>query len=179
MKHDLEQTFALLERTPAVLDTLLRDLPDAWARANEGDDTWSPYDVVGHLIHGERTDWIPRIRTILEAGESRPFEKFDRLAQFRESEGKSLAQLLDAFASLRTQNLQAARSMDLDDEDLARLGRHPSLGTVTLSNLLATWAAHDLSHLHQISRVMAHQYRDAVGPWNIYLGVLRCGGHSD
>ena len=179
MKHDLEQTFALLERTPAVLDTLLRDLPDAWARANEGDDTWSPYDVVGHLIHGERTDWIPRIRTILEAGEARPFAKFDRLAQFRESEGKSLAQLLDAFASLRTQNLQAVRSMDLDDEDLARLGRHPSLGSVTLSNLLATWAAHDLSHLHQISRVMAHQYRDAVGPWNIYLGVLRCGGHSD
>ena len=175
--HHLEQTLALLGRTPLVLD--LRDLSPAWTHGNEGDGTWSAFDIVGHLIHGERTDWIPRIRTILTHGEKRAFEPFDRLAQIRDSEGKTLPQLLDELARLRSENLQAVRSMNLQEEDLALRGRHPSLGEVTLTNLLATWAAHDLSHLHQLSRVMAHQYRDDVGPWNAYLGVLRCEGHSD
>lgn len=179
MAHDLERTIALLTRTPAALDALLRGLPEAWTHAAEGDDTWSVYDVVGHLIHGERTDWIPRIRRILDHGESRPFDPFDRLAQFQESAGKSLAALLDEFALERSQNLSQLRALELTEPDLQRKGKHLALGEVTMSNLLATWAAHDLSHLHQISRVMAHQYRDHVGPWERYLGVLRCSGHSD
>jgi hypothetical protein len=134
--------------------------------------------VLGHLIHGERTDWIPRTKLILEFGEERAFEPFDRFAQARESEGKSLAQLLDEFARLRAENLRELSAMQLRDADLERRGRHPALGEVTLGQLLTTWAAHDLTHLHQISRVMAHQVRDGVGPWGAYLGVLRCSGHS-
>ena len=179
MAHDLEQTLALLARTPATLDALLRDLPDAWTRSGEGEGTWSAFDIVGHLIHGEHTDWIPRARIILEHGENRAFDPFDREAQFRDSEGHSLQQLLDEFARLRSANIAALRSMKLTAEDLSRRGRHPALGEVTMSNLLATWAAHDLTHLHQISRVMAHQYRGDVGPWSKYLGVMRCSGHSD
>lgn len=178
MHQQLELTTALLARTPGVLDTLLRDLPDAWTRANEGGDSWSAFDVVGHLIHGEKTDWIPRIRIVLESGESRPFDKFDRLAQFRESAGKSLDQLLDEFAKVRRENLDLLAALDLRQSDLERRGLHPALGTVTLSNVLATWAAHDMSHLHQVARILAHQYRDAVGPWTEYLGVLQCDGHS-
>jgi DinB superfamily len=178
MEQDLSATIALLSRTPAVLDALLRDLPDAWTRATEGPGTWSPFDVVGHLLHGERTDWMPRITTILEFGEARPFEPFDRFAQQQESRGLSLAQLLDEFARVRDGNLDRVRTLDLQPADLARRGRHPSLGPVTLANLLSTWAAHDLTHLHQISRVMATQYRDAVGPWIAFLGVLQCAGHS-
>ena len=178
-EHELQQTIALLTRTPAVLDALLRDLPDVWTLRNEGGETWSAFDVVGHLIHGEKTDWIPRAKIILEHGESRPFDKFDRLAQMRDSEGKSLPQLLDEFARLRSGNLDALRAMNLRPADLDRRGRHPALGTVTLSELFATWAAHDLTHLHQISRIMAHQYREAVGPWTKYLGVMQCQGHSE
>lgn len=174
---DLEVSH-LLARTPAVLDAWLRDLPSVWTLANEGEETFSPFDVVGHLIHGERTDWMPRARMILQYGESRPFEKFDRLAQTRESQGKSLAELLDTFAELRAQNLDDLRQMNLQPADFERRGLHPELGTVTLGQLLATWAAHDLTHIHQISRVMAHQYREAVGPWTDYLGVMRCNGHS-
>jgi DinB superfamily len=170
---------SLLTRTPAALDALLRDLPDAWTRRNEGGESWSAYDVVGHLIVGERTDWIPRARIILEHGQSRPFDKFDRLAQFRESEGKPLGELLDEFARLRAQSLAALRALKLADDDLERRGTHPALGTVTLGQLLATWAAHDLTHLHQISRVMAHQVHDDVGPWTRYLGVMQCAGHSE
>ncbi|HYX69025.1 MAG TPA: DinB family protein [Terriglobales bacterium] len=178
MEHDLEQSTALLARTPAVLDTLLRGLPEAWTLRNEGEKTWSAFDVIGHLIHGERTDWMPRAKMILESGESRAFERFDRFAQARESQGKSLGQLLDEFARLRAENLAALRALQLRPEDLARRGRHPVLGVVTLSQLLATWAAHDLTHLHQISRIMAHQYREAVGPWTKFLGVMQCAGHS-
>lgn len=177
-QDDLQQTIALLTRTSAVLDALLRDLPETWTHRNEGGDTWNAFDVVGHLIQGERTDWMPRAKMILQFGESRAFEPFDRLAQMRESEGKSLPQLLDQFARLRAANLTELRAMQLTDEQLQRRGRHPALGVVTLSQLLATWAAHDLTHLHQISRVMAHQLRDAVGPWSAYLGVLQCAGHS-
>jgi DinB superfamily len=178
MEQNLQYTMQLLARTPAALDALLRDLPDAWTLGNEGVNTWSAFDVVGHLIHGERTDWIPRARVILEFGETRDFEPFDRWGQERESEGKSLGQLLDEFARLRAEGLGELRAMNLQPDDLERHGRHPALGVVTLSQLLATWAAHDLTHLHQISRVMAHQYDAAVGPWHAYLGVLKCGGHS-
>jgi len=178
MHHDIQNTIAILKRTPVVLDALLRDLPDDWTRPNEGHNTWSAYDVVGHLIHGERTNWIPRAKTILECGESRTFERVDRLAQQRESQDKPLAKLLDEFAQVRSKSLEDLQSMDLQPNDLDRRGRHPVFGPVTLGQLLSTWAAHDLTHLHQISRVMAHQYRDAVGPWTVFLGVLQCTGHS-
>src|SRR5271154_1210450 len=178
MEQNLQYTMALLGRTPAALNALLRDLSEEWTLRNEGVQTWSAFDVVGHLIHGERTDWIPRARMILEFGEMRDFEPFDRWGQARESEGKSLGQLLDEFARLRRQSLAEFRALNLQPEDLARRGRHPALGVVTLSELLATWAAHDLTHLHQISRVMAYQYREAVGPWSAYLGVLHCTGHG-
>jgi hypothetical protein len=178
MQPTLQNTMALLARTPAALNVLLRDLPQPWTFRNEGDNTWTAFDVIGHLIHGERTDWMPRARMILEFGESRAFEPFDRLAQVRESQGKSLEQLLDEFARLRSENLDEVQRLNLKPQDLQRRGRHPSLGVVTLSELLATWAAHDLTHVHQISRIMAHQYREAVGPWSAYLGVLHCSGHS-
>jgi hypothetical protein len=178
MAHDLQQTIALLARTPAALDAFLRDLPESWTNRNEGEKTWSAFDIVGHLIHGERTDWIPRAKLILQFGESRAFEPFDRWAQERESRGKSLSQLLDEFARLRAENLDQLRAMKISQEDLAKRGTHPRLGLVTLSELLATWAAHDLTHLHQLSRVMAHQYREAVGPWTKFLGVMQCAGHS-
>jgi hypothetical protein len=177
-KFNLADTIALLTRTPATLDALLRGLPDIWTHSNEGKDTWSAFDILGHLIVGERTDWMPRLRIILEDGEARPFDPFDRFAQSKASQGKSLEQLLDDFASLRRENLAALQALHLQEQDLTRRGGHPALGTVTLSQLLATWAIHDLTHLHQLSRVMAHQYRDAVGPWSAYLGVLQCTGHS-
>lgn len=178
MQHNLQDTIAVLTRTPAALDALLRGLPETWTLENEGEKTWSAFEVVGHLIHGERTDWMPRAKMILQFGESKAFEPFDRWAQERESQGKSLAQLLDEFVRLRSENLNELRALNLQPEDLARRGRHPALGVVTLSQLLATWVAHDLTHLHQISRVIAHQYREAVGPWSAYLGVLHCDGHS-
>lgn len=179
MESSLPQIIALLSRTPATLDALLRDLPDFWTTRNEGGETFSPFDVIGHLIHGERTDWMPRTRIILEHGDSQPFPKFDRHAQQRESEGKTLPQLLDEFARLRARNLDELRALKLQAEDFNRRGQHPGLGSVTLGQLLATWAAHDLTHLHQISRTMAHQYREAVGPWTRYLGVMHCNGHSE
>jgi hypothetical protein len=178
MEHNLEHTISLLARTPAAMNALLRDLPDEWILTNEGEKTWSAYDVVGHLIHGERTDWMPRARRILEFGETRAFDPFDRLAQERESRGKSLGELLDEFARLRAGSLDELRGLKLRPADFERRGKHPALGVVTLSQLLATWAVHDLTHLHQISRIMADQYRAAVGPWSAYLGVLRCEGHS-
>lgn len=178
MEHNLQQSIALLARTPATLNALLRDLPDEWTMENEGEKSWSPFDIVGHLIHGERTDWMVRARIILQSGEARAFDPFDRFAQERESQGKSLPQLLDEFARLRAENLNELRGLNLTSEDLGRRGKHPALGVVTLSELLATWAAHDLTHLHQISRVMAYQYRDVVGPWTKFLGVMHCAGHS-
>jgi hypothetical protein len=177
-EFSLAEAVAVLTRTPAALDALLRGLPNSWVYCNEGKDTWSAFDIVGHLIVGERTDWMPRARIILDHGEARPFDPFDRFAQERESQGKSLEQLLDEFARLRKENLAALRELNLQSEDLTRRGRHPALGSVTLSELLATWAVHDLTHLHQLSRVMADQYRDVVGPWKAYLGVLQCNGHS-
>jgi len=182
MQFNLTEAVALLTRTPAALDALLRGLPDAWTRSNEGSNegkpSWSACDILGHLIVGERTDWMIRARVILEYGEARPFDKFDRLAQFQGDPNKRLGELLDDFAGLRAENLAALHALNLTPEDLRRRGTHPALGTVTLSQLLATWVAHDLTHLHQTSRVMAHQYREAVGPWSAYLGVLQCNGHS-
>jgi hypothetical protein len=175
MKPDrigLDDVVAILERTPETLSALLDGLPDTWIRATEGEGTWSPYDVVGHLIHGERTDWIPRARHIL-AGETRSFEPFDRLAQFKESQGKDLAELLQTFAELRRENIAALKAMDLTDSDLDRPGLHPELGRVRLEQLLATWVVHDLDHLTQITRTMAKVYTDATGPWSAYLSVLR------
>jgi hypothetical protein len=172
MDFDLAQALPVLERTPATLRTLLGGLPSAWTDANEGPDTWSPFDVVGHLIQGERTDWIPRARIILEEGRSRAFEPFDRFAQFRDSEGKTLAELLDEFERLRAASLATLKGWKLTDAQLALQGEHPVFGAVTLRQLLATWTAHDVSHVAQISRVMAKQYRDAVGPWRAYLPIM-------
>lgn len=172
MDFDLNAGVAVLERTPATLRALLAGLPSDWVHATEGPETWSPFDVVGHLVHGERTDWIPRARLILEQGDDRRFTPFDRFAQFRESEGKSLIQLLDELARLRQENLATLDGWDLTDAQLDLKGAHPELGTVTLRQLLATWAAHDLGHINQISRVMAKQYRAAVGPWRAYLSVM-------
>ncbi len=177
-KFNLTESIALLTRTPATLNVLLRGLPEVWTHSNEGNDTWSAFDIVGHLIVADRTDWMPRVRTILEHGEARPFNAFDRFAQKRESEGKSLEQLLDDFALVRNESLAALQALNLQSADMARRGTHPALGPVTLSELLATWTVHDLTHLHQLSRVMAYQYREEVGPWSAFLGVLKCSGHS-
>ncbi|CAN5529534.1 hypothetical protein BH10ACI4_BH10ACI4_34200 [soil metagenome] len=178
MQQDLQNTFALLTRTPATLDALLRDLPEAWTSANEGPETWAIHDVIAHMNHCERVDWMRRATIIVNAGETQPFRPLDRAAHTEESQGKSLNQLLDAFSELRAENLKALQALNLQAADLERRGLHPAFGPVTLSQLLATWATHDLTHLHQISRILAHQYREAVGPWNAYLGVLRCTGHS-
>ncbi len=169
---DVEQAALVLQRTPAVLHALLDGLPDAWVRANEGPDTWSAFDVVGHLIHGEETDWIPRAEIILRDGESRAFKPFDRHAMLERSKKKSLRDLLDAFASLRAANVARLLAMDLGAEQLALRGRHPALGTVTLAELLNTWVVHDLGHVAQIARVLARQRGDAVGPWKAFLPVL-------
>lgn len=178
MSHNLDETIVLLSRTPDVLRTLLSGLPDIWTMRNEGDGTWSPFEVVAHLIHAEREDWITRARVILDSGEGQPFPAFDREGSFRELRKLSLEELLSEFARARAESLQQLSAMDLLPQDLARRGTHPALGSVTLSELLATWAAHDLTHLHQISRVMALQYREAVGPWSKFLGVMHCDGHS-
>ena len=177
-EHHLQQTVSLLSRTPAALDALLRDLPAEWTHSGEGESTWSAFEIVGHLIHGERTDWMVRVNGILRFGPSHTFEPFDRSGHAGAIEGQSLSQLLDEFARRRSENLAELRALRLGPDDLLREARHPAFGPVTLGQLLATWAAHDLTHLHQISRVLAYQYRDAVGPWARYLGVLQCGGHS-
>jgi hypothetical protein len=168
----MEEAVTILARTPSVLDALLRGLPDGWITAHEGGKTWSPFDVVGHLIHGERTDWVPRAKIILEHGETRPFDKFDRFAQFAGSQGRTLASLLDEFAMLRQENLRELARLHVTDADLERRGQHPELGVVTMRQLLATWVAHDLDHVMQISRVLARQYSDEVGPWRVYLRII-------
>jgi len=178
VEFHLDHSIALLTRTPAALDALLRGLPEAWTSQNEGANTMSAFDVVGHLIHAERTNWMPRVKMILEFGESKAFEPFDRWGHTRASQGKAIEQLLDEFACVRAENLDELHALNLQPADLERRGRHPALGAVTLSQLVATWTVHDLTHLHQISRVLAHQYRQAVGPQSAYLGVLKCAGHS-
>jgi len=168
----LEEAVAILERTPSAVGALLDGAPETFARATEGEGTWSPYDVVGHLVHGERADWLERTRHIL-SGAPRPFTPFDRTAQFRESEGKSLRELLKTFAELRRDNLNELRGMGLAAGDLGRTGLHPDFGEVTLGQLLAAWVVHDLDHVAQIARTMAKVYADAVGPWAAYLSILR------
>lgn len=176
MEFQLEEGLPVLERTPATLSALLLGLPEPWIRATEGPRTWSPFDVVGHLIHGERTDWVPRIEHILKHGDQLAFPPFDREAMFAASRGRSLAELLDEFAALRSASLERVVQLGLTPADLSRRGRHPEFGTVTLGQHLATWVAHDLSHLTQVVRVMALRYWAAVGPWRAYLRVL---GASD
>lgn len=172
MDFDLPKGIAILERTPRVLRSMLADLPAAWIEGTEGPDTWSPYVIVGHLIHGERTDWIPRARIILRQGDDRRFTPYDRFAQFRESADQPLGALLDEFARLRAANVATLSGWQLTATQLDLQGIHPEFGSVTLRQLLATWVAHDLGHIAQTARVMAKQYRDAVGPWRAYLPVM-------
>jgi len=184
MTHNLENTVALLERTPGALDLLLRGLPEAWTHHNEGEGTFTVVDVVGHLIYADKADWMPRARKILSqsttlaSDEPPPFDPFDRWGHVEECRGRSLTELLDEFSSVRSTRLRELRALKLEPRQLALRGRHPALGPVTLSELLATWAVHDLTHLHQISRVMARQYEGNVGPFRAFLGVLKCDGHG-
>ena len=172
MEFRFEAALPVLRRTPAVVRGLLADLPADWTNAVEGPNTWSPFDVVGHLIHGERADWLPRVEHLLRHGDAVAFPSFDREAMFSASQGKSLGELLDTFARLRTESLERLEALGLSDADLSRRGRHPEFGAVTLSQHLSTWVAHDLGHISQIVRVMARQYTDAVGPWKAYLSIL-------
>ena len=174
----LDDSIAILTRTPASFDALLRGLPDFWVHRNEGEGSWSAFGIVGHLIFGERTDWMPRLQRILEHGEARPFDPFDREGHVKDSQGKSMDQLLDEFALTRRESLEGLQSLNLQPSDLERTGMHPSQGVVKASELIAAWAAHDINHLHQLARVMAYQYRDAVGGFNPFLGVMHCDGHS-
>ena len=172
MEFQLDHAKDSLRRTPATLNLLLRDLPDEWLLSNEGPESWSPFEVVGHLIHGEETDWVPRARIILEHGEERTFEPFDRVAMFEKPRGKSIGDLLATFERLRGESLRELEGMNITPEMLGKRGTHPELGVVTLSQLLSTWVVHDLGHVGQIVRVMAKQYGEAVGAWRAYLPVL-------
>ena len=172
MEFHLEQATEILRRTPSTLNSLLCSISDEWILSNEGFESWSPFDVVGHLIHAEETDWISRAKIILEYGDTHPFEPFDRFAMFEKSKGKSLTELLDAFEELREENLKELEKMCLTPQILDTRGKHPELGAVTLKQLLATWVVHDLSHIGQVARVMAKQYKSEVGPWKVYLPIL-------
>lgn len=172
MQFELNQAKEILSRTPSTLKSLLDGLSDEWVLRNEGPDTWSPFDVVGHLIHGEKTDWVPRAKIILEHGESCAFEPFDRFAMFRDSQGKTLRELLTEFEYARRDSLKELDALQITPEQLTIRGNHPELGVVTLGQLLSTWVVHDLNHIGQIVRVMAKQYRDEVGPWTAYLSIL-------
>jgi hypothetical protein len=173
VKFDLDLSIAVLERTPDALRALLSGLPEEWTLGNEGADTWSAFDVVGHLIDGEEKDWMERAQIILAQGQNREFEPFDRHRHLRKNGGRTLEELLDRFAALRRENLDSLGNAQVGDEQLTLLGLHPDFGPVTLGHLLATWVVHDLNHLSQISRVMARQYADAVGPWRAYLSILQ------
>lgn len=173
MQYNLNDAVNILERTPMLLRTMLDGLSEEWLNNNEGEGTWSPYDVVGHLVHGEKTDWIGRMSIILSDAEDKTFKPFDRFAQFEDSKGKTITMLLDEFAALREQNLNTLQEKGITEEDFARTGIHPAFGEVKLSQLLSTWVVHDLSHMAQISRVMAKQYKEEVGPWQEYLSILK------
>ena len=172
MDYQYEHAVALLRRTPATLVALLRGLPESWTTSTAGPDTWSAYDIVGHLLNGEESDWIERARSILEHGEQRPFDTVNRTAMFENYQGASLDQLLAAFEQARANNLATLSALPITPENLTRKGTHPALGTVTLGQLLATWVVHDLNHIGQIVEVMSRQYAEAVGPWSAYLGIL-------
>lgn len=170
--YQLNESIEILSRTPRVLESLLHDMPSSWVMNNEGDNTFSPFDVVGHLLHGEKADWVPRMEIILSDKVDKSFERYDRFAQFRESEGKTLNQLLSEFKTLRTNNIEILKSKNLQENDLLKTGMHPTFGSVTLQQLLSTWTVHDLSHIAQITRVMCKQYKEEVGPWINYLPIL-------
>ena len=173
MQFELTRALEILQNTPSTLRSLLSGLSEDWTSVNEGGESWSVYDIIGHLIHGEKTDWVPRMEIILSEGDDKLFQPFDRFAQFEASKGKTLAQLLDEFSMLRTQNLEILRLKNLSKDYFNKNGIHPAFGEVTLSQLLATWVVHDLNHISQIARVLAHQYKEEVGPWVAYLKVLQ------
>jgi hypothetical protein len=173
MIYSFDNAFAILDRTPSVLRTLLEGLADEWVMNNEGPETFSPYDVIGHLVHGEKTDWAARTKIILEKGTKVSFTPWDRFAQFSDSEGKTLEQLLDEFERLRKENMKWLRSLQMSATDLDKKGMHPGLGEVSLRNLLATWVVHDLTHIAQVTRVMAKQYKEEMGPWPEYFRILQ------
>src|SRR5688572_19148448 len=172
MKFNIDKAMPILERTPVIVTMLLKDLDNDWIYSNEGPDTWSPFDVVGHYIHGEKTDWIPRLNIILGEQDDKRFVPFDRFAQFRDSKGKSLDELLDEFTRLRSENIDKLKKVTLDESTLSKKGIHPAFGEVTLEQLLSSWVVHDLGHISQITRVLAKQYKEAVGPWTEYMGIL-------
>lgn len=172
MKYNLIQAISVLEKTPETLIHLLSDLPIEWTHQNEGLDTWSPYDVIGHLVHGEKTDWIPRLEIVLSISGGKTFTPYDRFAQFEMSKGKSLKDLLYEFTRLRRENIATLRSKNINEKDLDKQGIHPELGPISLRNMLAAWVVHDLGHLAQISRVMAKQYKHEIGPWTKYLTIV-------
>ena len=178
MTNHLQSTVALLARTPACLDALVRGLPPTWVLEHEGEGTWSVLEVIAHLTYAEQAAWMSRIRVMLETAGPRTFAPFDRLGHTREAIGRSPGELLDEFTRLRRESLAELVAFDLREDDLAKTADHPAFGTVTLSQLLAAWAAHDLTHIHQITRIMASQYRTLVGPWEQYLGVMKCGRGS-
>jgi len=173
MKFDIHDSIEVLQRTPTILESYLSGLPDTWLKKNEGENTWSPYDIIGHLIFGEKTDWIPRAKLILSQSENRMFEPFDRFAQLKEDQNKPIAELIGDFKDLRAKNLEELKSLNISAKDLELTGMHPEFGEVTLEQLISTWVVHDLGHIAQISRVMAKQYAGNVGPWNAYLGILK------
>jgi hypothetical protein len=173
MEFRFDDALPMLRRTPATLRALLVDLPDTWIAGGEGPGTWTPFDVIGHLVHAERADWLPRVEHILAHGEALPFPPFDREAMFSRSKDRSLGELLDEFGQLRVVSLDRLAALRLADADLERCGTHPEFGRVSMRQLLATWVAHDLGHTAQVVRVMAKQYADAVGPWRAYLSILR------
>lgn len=173
MQFNLSEATQILQRTPPTLASMVAGIPQTWLKANEGSGTFSCYDVVGHLIHGELTDWIPRVKIILEHGEAKAFEPFDRFAQFREDQSRPVQALLEQFAFLRGENVRTLEGLNLTSEDLARRGTHPELGPVTLGQLLSSWVVHDLSHLSQVARVAAKQYAHEVGPWHAYMSILK------
>ncbi|WP_298513695.1 DinB family protein [uncultured Kordia sp.] len=173
MTFDIEKSIEILSQTPETLTTMLSELSDEWLYNNEGTNTWSPYDIIGHLVHGEKTDWIVRAKIILSSAENKTFEPFDRFAQENDSKGKSIQELLAEFSELRSKNLKALETLHITENDFIKKGMHPELGEVNLKQLLATWTVHDLGHIGQISRVMAKQYTDELGPWKAYLGILK------
>lgn len=173
MIFDIPKSIEILERTPLTLESMLMGLSEEWLNNNEGENTWSPYDIVGHLIFGEKTDWVIRTKIILSNSENKTFVPFDRFAQMGDGQKKPIAKLLDEFKILRAKNIEALKSLQIQEADFQSKGIHPELGEVNLKQLLSAWVVHDLGHISQISRVMAKQYKSEVGPWIAYLGILK------
>ena len=173
MIFDIGKAIEILQRTPLTIECILKGISEEWLKNNEGENTWSPYEIVGHLIHGEKTDWIPRAKMMLSSSENKTFESFDRFAQMNDAQDQTIEELLNEFKKMRYDNLKVLESLDIDETKLMKKGIHPELGDVNLRQLLSTWVVHDLGHISQISRVMAKQYKEEVGVWNEYLGILK------